>query len=72
MLMIIYYSRHLGTKGTLSLLSFVAFPAVAMFALPYWNPTPLYLATTLSLILIYMLFHVDMARQLAENELKRL
>ena len=44
MLMIIYYSRHLGTKGTLTLLSFVAFPAVAMFALPYWNPTPLYFA----------------------------
>lgn len=70
MLMIIYYSRHLGTKGTLTLLSFVAFPAVAMFALPYWNPTPLYLATTLSLIFIYLFFHVDMTRQLAENEIK--
>lgn len=70
MLIVIYYSRYLGTKGTLTLLSFSVFPAIAMFALPYWNPTPLYLATTLSLILIYLLFHVDMAKQLAENEIK--
>ena len=70
MLMVIFYGRYLKTKGILTLISFSLFPIIAMFALPYWNPTPLYLATTLSLILIYILFHGELTRQLAENEFK--
>lgn len=70
MLMVFFYGRYLKTRGILTLISFSLFPAAAMFALPYWNPTPLYLATTLSLILIYILFHGELTRQLTENELK--
>ena len=66
--MVIYYWRVLGCRGTLSLLSFSVLPLLAMLAMPDWYPTPLYMATTLSIILIYILFHSELSLQLAKKE----
>ena len=70
MLMVVSYRRILSLKGMLSLLTFGILPLLSILILPYWNPTPMYMATTLSLILIHNLFHRELTRQLAEKEVQ--
>ena len=70
LLMVASYRKILSWKGMLSLLSFGILPLLSMLVLPYWNPTPMYMATTLSLILIHNLFHGELTRQLAEKEIQ--
>lgn len=64
------YRKALTVKGTISLLSFGALSLLTMPVLIYWNPTPLYMATTLSLLLAYMLFRGELSRQLSEKEVQ--
>lgn len=66
--MVVSYHRILSLKGMLSLLSFSILPLLSMVAIPYWYPTPMYMATTLSLILLYILFHGELTRQLTNKE----
>lgn len=70
LLMVVSYHRILSLKGMLSLFTFGILPLLSMLVLPYWNPTPMYMATTLSLILIHNLFHGELTRQLAEKEVQ--
>lgn len=70
LLMVASYRKILSLKGMLSLLTFGVLPLLSMLVLPYWNPTPMYMATTLSLILIHNLFHGELTRQLAEKEVQ--
>ena len=70
LLMVASYRTILSLKGMLSLLTFGVLPLLSMLVLPYWNPTPMYMATTLSLILIHNLFHGELTRQLAEKEVQ--
>lgn len=70
MLMLVGYRRILTTRRMLTLLSFCVLPLLSMLVLPYWNPTPMYVATTLSLILLLLLFHGELTRQLAEKEVQ--
>ena len=65
---IIYYRRFLSVRGLLSLLSYCALPISTMLLVDIWYPVPLYLATTLSLIVIFLFFHGELTRQLAERE----
>lgn len=67
-LMIAGYRRYLSVRGILSLLSFCVFQLAAMLLEGIWYPTPEYLMTTLSLIVLFMLFHGEITRQLAEKE----
>lgn len=70
LLMVVSYRTILSLKGMLSLLTFGILPILSMLILPYWNPTPMYIATTLSLIMIHNLFHGELTRQLAEKEMQ--
>ncbi|MCI6812388.1 MAG: histidine kinase [Lachnospiraceae bacterium] len=66
--MVIGYRKILTKKGTLTMLAFSVLPMLSLAVFPDWNPTPMYIATTLSLILVYTLFHGELTRQLAEKE----
>ncbi|MGN0612825.1 MAG: sensor histidine kinase [Porcipelethomonas sp.] len=67
---VILNRKALTLKGMFSLLSFSVLPLMAMGLLFVWDATPLSLATTLSMIILYSLFYGEMARQLAEREMQ--
>lgn len=67
---VIRFWKILALKGTISLLSFSVLPLLTMPLLSCWDPTPLYMATTVSLLLIYMLFRGELTRQLSEKEIQ--
>lgn len=68
--MVIGFGKILTPKGTIFLLSFSILPLLVMPLLTYWNPTPLYMANTVSLLLIHMLFRGELTRQLSETEIQ--
>ncbi|MDD5952919.1 MAG: histidine kinase [Oscillospiraceae bacterium] len=68
--LVIFHRKVLTLKGMFSLLSFSILPLLSMGLLFIWDATPLSLATTLSLIILYSLFHGELTRQLAEQEIQ--
>ncbi|MGN0905660.1 MAG: sensor histidine kinase [Bullifex sp.] len=69
LVLVFHYRKILKKNAFYTLLSFSILPFASMLLIPYWTPTPMYLATTLSLIFIQLLFHGEVTRQLAEKEL---
>ena len=64
---LIRYRAALTVKWA-ALLSFVFLPAVCIPLAFLWEITPLYLAVTLALVMLYGLFHGEATRQLAERD----
>ncbi|MGN1457459.1 MAG: sensor histidine kinase [Acutalibacteraceae bacterium] len=69
-LMVMNFWKILKLKSTVHLLSFSVLPLLAMPLLSYWDPTPLLMATTVSLLMIFMLFRGELTRQLSEKEIQ--
>ena len=69
-IMVIRFWRILSVKSTVSLLSFSVLPLISMLFLSYWDPTPMLIATTLSLLVIFMLFRGELTRQLSEKKMQ--
>lgn len=67
-LLVLRYKKILTMRVTLFLLTFTVLPFAAISLQFIWDPTPEYLATTLSLVVIYILFHGEIANRLVENE----
>ena len=67
-LFVLRYKKILALRVTLFLITFTVLPLAAMSLQFLWDPTPEYLATTLSLVVIYILFHGEIANRLIENE----
>lgn len=63
------YRNQLPLNGTLNLLSFSVFPMVAVVLAPYWYPTPVCVAATLSCVLLNHFFRGELLRQLSENRI---
>ena len=68
MVFVFCFRKTLTLRGTLFLISFSVLPLMAMSLQFLWYPAPQYMATTLSLIVIFILFHGEITRQLAEKE----
>ena len=68
MVFVLCFRKTLTLRGTLFLISFSVLPLLAMSLQFLWYPAPQYMATTLSLIVIFILFHGEITRQLAEKE----
>lgn len=68
-LLVIWHCKKLGLKNTVLLLSFSILPILGMTLQMYWDPTPQYLATTLALVIIYVLFHSEITSRLAKAEI---
>lgn len=66
--LVIHHRKFLAVKELLSLLSFSALPLASAMLVNIWYPIPEYLATTLSLILIFIMFHGEISRQLEVNK----
>lgn len=66
--LVLRYRKILTGRGTLILMTFSSLPLIAMPLQLFWDTTPIYMATTMSLIALYILFHGELARQLAEKE----
>lgn len=67
-LLVLRYKKILNLRVTLFLITFTVLPLAALSLQFFWDPTPEYLATTLSLVVIYILFHGEIANRLIENE----
>lgn len=67
---VICHHKVLTLRGTLSLLSFSVLPLASLPLLSFWDATPLSLATTLSLIILFALFQSELTQKLAEAEIK--
>lgn len=68
LLLVLKYRKILTKNAFYTMLSFSILPFLSMLTIPYWTPTPTYLATTLSLIFILLLFHGEVTKALAEKE----
>lgn len=65
---VLKYKKTLTRRGTWILLTFSIFPLAAMPLQLFWDTTPKCMATTMSLIALYMLFQGEVTRQLAEKK----
>ncbi|MGN0179518.1 MAG: sensor histidine kinase [Monoglobaceae bacterium] len=70
MLLVLFWRRALTLRGVIFLLSFSVLPILAVTVQFVWEPTLEYMAITLSLIIIYILFHGEITRQLAEKKMQ--
>ena len=68
--LVLSYRKMLSLRVTLFLLTFTILPLMAMSLQFIWDPIPEYLATTLSLIVIYILFHGEITNRLVETEMQ--
>ena len=70
---VLYTLRHrrtLGRGDTWVLCSYGLFPIAGYLLEPYWPVTPLLLAVTLSLLLMYVVIHSQQARRTMEQEVQ--
>lgn len=63
------YRKILTLREISFLISFNVLPLLSMTLQRFWEPTPQYMAATLSLIVIYVLFHGEITRQLADSRI---
>lgn len=71
MAFILYNTKALGLRDTLSLLSYGVLPAVAMLIqIRVFGITLLYIATTLSLLIIYIVTYLEQSRRLQKREVE--
>lgn len=63
------YRKILTLREISFLISFNVLPLISMTLQRFWEPTPQYMAVTLSLIVIYVLFHGEITRQLADSRI---
>lgn len=65
---IFVYINYIGTRKTLLLAMFCAIPLIASPLQLFWEVTPVYIATTFSLILCYSLFINEQIQKSAEKD----
>lgn len=71
MAIIIHKAKKLGSRDTVSLLSYGFLPAIAMLIqIRVFGITLLYIATTLSLLLIYITVYLEQSRRLRRREME--
>ena len=63
------YRKILTLREISFLISFNVLPLLSMTLQRFWEPTPQYMAVTLSFIVIYVLFHGEITRQLADSRI---
>lgn len=68
LLIILYYHQPLSKRERMCLFSFVFTALMMTFLQNIWYPTPELLASTLSIILIFLLFYQETTRKLVETE----
>ena len=67
-LVVLHYRKNLSRLGTIVMLNFGLVSLLTMGLQSIWYPVPELLACTLALLLMFMLFYWEMAKNLVENE----
>ena len=67
--LVLCYSKILTLREISFLISFHLLPLLSMTLQRFWEPAPQYMAVTLSLIVMYVLFHGEITRQLADSRI---
>lgn len=67
-ILIVRHRKILSGPGFWALMSYCILPLITMSMVDIWYPTPEYLMTTLSMIVVFILFHGELTRQLTERE----
>ena len=66
--LVLSYRSFLGRKDTFVLLLYSIIPLLAFGLIPYWDVTPLYGATTIVLLLYYIILHAEHGQMIAEQK----
>ena len=69
-LVVVHYRKNLSRFGTIVMLNFGLVSLLTTGLQSIWYPVPELLACTLALLLMFMLFYWEMAKNLVENERK--
>ena len=67
-LVVVHYRKNLSRFGTIVMLNFGLVSLLTMGLQSIWYPVPELLACTLAILLMFMLFYWEMAKNLVENE----
>lgn len=67
-LVVVHYRKNLSRLGTIVMLNFGLVSLLTTGLQSIWYPVPELLACTLALLLMFMLFYWEMAKNLVENE----
>ena len=67
-LVVVHYRKNLGRFGTIVMLNFGLVSLLTTGLQSIWYPVPELLACTLAILLMFMLFYWEMAKNLVENE----
>lgn len=70
MMLAVYYEKILGLRDTLIMVIFGIIPTIAIPLQVFWEVTPVYLGTTISLVLVYTLVHVAQVKMTDAKEKK--
>lgn len=68
--LIIYYRRVLSVRGFLIMIGYCGVELVTMCLVDIWYPVPMYLASDLFLVLLFLYFHKEITKQLAMKEME--
>ena len=68
MLLVLRYRKAIGRRAAAVLLTYSILPLIGYALQPFWSVTPIYLGSTMALVLCYAVIHVDQSRQLAQQE----
>lgn len=68
MAFILKHYSVLGWRKAVPLMSYIFLPIMGFFLAFWWDVTPVYIAATLSLLLMFIVFHLEQDKQLQEQE----
>lgn len=68
MALIVKHYKEIGWRNAIPLLSYILLPVIGFFMSFWWDVTPVYLAATLSMLLMFIVFHLEQDKQLREQE----
>ncbi|MEG2929864.1 MAG: histidine kinase, partial [Oscillospiraceae bacterium] len=68
MALIVKHHKAMGWRNAIPLLLYILLPVIGFFMSFWWDVTPVYLAATLSMLLMFIVFHLEQDKQLREQE----
>lgn len=66
--LVLFYRKTMEKKDAAVFVLYSVIPLASFFLIPYWDVTPLYTATTIVLLLYYIVIHVEHGQRVAEQQ----
>lgn len=58
----------MGLRNAIPLMFYILLPVIGFFLSFWWDVTPVYIAATLSMLIMFIVFHLEQDKQLREQE----